>query len=116
VATKSVRLSVASIGSPCQTKRPVAAKLFEIDEREFHVGEPFDDLARVVLQHHGTVGDANLRERRHPVGARLQRARQCFHVAGPVRSAARRKNDPDDGAHQGHVRNLDAADQELEKA
>jgi hypothetical protein len=31
VATKSVRLSVASTGSLCQTKRPVAAKLFEID-------------------------------------------------------------------------------------
>src|SRR6266545_2335249 len=60
-------------------------------QRKLHVGQRLDDLVGLVVQHHGAVGDADLRERFDPVGARLQGAGKRVDMTRPVRAAALRK-------------------------
>ena len=83
-AAKSPSVRLASTGSSCQMKRPVAPKLLEID------GQASENctsssvsvvLCACVAQHHGAVVDAHLGEGGKPLRVRLLAARQRLRSA-----------------------------------
>ena len=112
-AAKSASVIELSIGSSCQTKWPVAAKLFEIDGQ----ASASSTLRKLSLmpraassQRDGAVVDADFGERGgvdRPVGLGAERTRQCIDQARPVGMAVVIEADVDARAHQRHVGDLD---------
>ena len=118
-AGKSASVMLASTGSSCQTKRPVAPKLLEIDGQASEKStsrQRLVDLAGLVAHHHGAVVDAHLGEGRDARCAGVLAARQRLDQAGPVGSGRWLQIDRDGRPLQRHVGDFDAADQQREKA
>ena len=121
-AAKSVRLMEASIGSPCQAKRPVAAKLLEIDGQASASStsvKRLGDAARGVVARRWCRRSIRISENEvasvRPVGLRTERARQRVDQRRPVRAAVLAEHHVDARPHQRDVGDLDAAGEQREE-
>ncbi len=86
-AAKSASVTLMSSGSSCQTKRPVAPKLLEIDgqaSESMTSSKVSFSFAPGVVQHHRAVADAHFGEGGDPLRVRLLAARQRIDQPGPV--------------------------------
>ena len=119
-AAKSPSVSVMSSGSSCQTKRPVAPKLLEIDGQASENCTSVERLGELVGRRCAPprcrCRCAFRRMPRRALRVRLLAARQRLDQAGPVGLAVRLQIDRDGRPLQRHVGDLDAADQQREKA
>ena len=122
-AAKSVSVIEASTGSLCQTKRPVAAKLLEIDGQASASSTSCSVSAMPRAASRRTMVpplDADFRERGapgpagRPSGPSARASRS--HQPGPVRAAVLAERHADARAHQRDVGDLDAADEQREEA
>ena len=118
-AGKSPSVSVTSSGSSCQTKRPVAPKLLEIDGQASEKATSLSVSSTLFCLLRTSTVPFSMRISENAASAGqvfALAARQRLDQAGPVGRAVRLQVDRDGRPLQRHVGNFDPADQQRKKA